>query len=93
MWQRSLVWVRILESNDDNLVVKSFITELVETLNAIRTTKLEEGSIPRVDDCCPQYYAPFECIQNMSGICRKTDYPASTGQCMLNQCHPFAKVQ
>jgi hypothetical protein len=49
--------------------LKYFVIELVETLTVIRTKKLEEGSIARVDDCCPQHWARFECIKNMNGIC------------------------
>ncbi|UJR06619.1 hypothetical protein I4U23_010903 [Adineta vaga] len=64
-------------------------TELVETLHAIETGNLIKGSISRVYDCCPQPIDAFDCIQNMSGICRDSDYPSVLGSCDLNKCKPF----
>ncbi|CAF0889952.1 unnamed protein product [Adineta steineri] len=64
-------------------------TELVESLHAIHTKNFIEGSIQRVFDCCPQPVDTFDCIQNMSGICRKNDYPEALGTCEPNKCTPF----
>ncbi|CAF1459066.1 unnamed protein product [Adineta ricciae] len=64
-------------------------TELVETLYALETGNLIKGSISRVDDCCPQPTDAFECIKNMSGICRNSDYPITLGSCEPNKCKPF----
>ncbi|CAF4036242.1 unnamed protein product, partial [Rotaria sp. Silwood1] len=67
-------------------------TELVETLHAIETGQLIQGSIAQVFDCCPQPIDAFDCIKNMSGICRKNDYPVPLGKCEPNKCQPFATV-
>ncbi|CAF4236522.1 unnamed protein product, partial [Rotaria sordida] len=64
--------------------------EVVESLHAIQTGQLIEGSIARVADCCPQPVDPFLCIMKLGGICSATDYPTPTGQCIPNQCTPFA---
>jgi hypothetical protein len=61
-------------------------------LHAIQTGSLKEGSIARVVDCCPQPVDPFQCITKLGGICLAADYPATTGQCVPNQCKPFATV-
>nr|ACD54672.1 cysteine protease [Adineta vaga] len=67
-------------------------TELVETLYAIETRHLIKGSISQVYDCCPQPIGAFECIQNMSGICRDVDYSVPLGSCDLNRCKPLTTV-
>ncbi|UJR17998.1 hypothetical protein I4U23_004899 [Adineta vaga] len=67
-------------------------TELVETLHAIETGNLIKGSSSRVLDCCPQPIDAFECIKNMSGICRDSDYPTPLGSCEPNKCQPFTTV-
>ncbi|CAF1444752.1 unnamed protein product [Adineta steineri] len=64
-------------------------TELIESLHAIHTKNFIEGSIQRVFDCCPQPADTFICIQNMSGICRKNDYPVALETCEPNKCIPF----
>ncbi|CAF0820288.1 unnamed protein product [Adineta steineri] len=64
-------------------------TELVETLYAIENGQLIEGSIPQVFDCCPQPIDVFNCINNLSGICRKNDYPDIRWRCESNKCTPF----
>ncbi|UJR11039.1 hypothetical protein I4U23_015223 [Adineta vaga] len=64
-------------------------TELVETLKAIEAKNFIEGSISRVYDCCPQSIDVFECIRNMSGICKNSDYPTALKKCEPNQCKPF----
>ncbi|CAF0890452.1 unnamed protein product [Adineta steineri] len=68
-------------------------TELVESLHAIHTKNFIEGSIQRVFDCCPQPADTFVCIQNISGICRKNDYPEALGTCEPDKCTPFTTVQ
>lgn len=67
-------------------------TELVESLYAISTNKLIEGSLYRVFDCCPQPVDQFECIKKMGGICRKDDYSTAQGKCEPNQCTPFTNI-
>ncbi|CAF1551314.1 unnamed protein product, partial [Rotaria sordida] len=64
--------------------------EVVESFHTIQTAQLVEGSIARVADCCPQPVDPFLCIMKLGGICSATDYPTPTGQCIPNQCTPFA---
>jgi len=64
--------------------------EVVESLHAIQTGQLEEGSVARVIDCCPQPVDPFQCVIKLGGICRQADYPSTTGQCVPDQCQPFA---
>ncbi|CAF1287006.1 unnamed protein product [Didymodactylos carnosus] len=64
--------------------------ELIESLYAIQTTKLEAGSVERVDDCCPQHLVPFDCIKKLGGICHAADYPKTTGDCNPTACKPFA---
>ena len=66
--------------------------ELVESLHAIEAHELIDGSIPQVYDCCAQPADAFDCIRNMSGICRKKDYPEKLGRCEPNLCKPFATV-
>ncbi|UJR06933.1 hypothetical protein I4U23_011222 [Adineta vaga] len=68
----------------------TFYIELVESLFAIEGKQLIEGSISRIFDCCPQPNDTFECIQNMSGICKNSDYPTALHKCEPNQCKPFA---
>ncbi|UJR11812.1 hypothetical protein I4U23_015992 [Adineta vaga] len=65
-------------------------TEVVESLHAIETHQLIQGSTAQVFDCCPQPIDAFDCIKNMSGICRKSDYPKPLGKCEPNKCQPFA---
>ncbi|CAM2719641.1 unnamed protein product [Rotaria socialis] len=65
-------------------------TELAETLHAINTKNLIRGSVGRTFDCCPQPIDAFDCIKNMSGICRETDYPTALGTCETNKCKPFS---
>ncbi|CAF1571642.1 unnamed protein product [Adineta ricciae] len=65
-------------------------TELVESLFAIERKQLIEGSVSRIFDCCPQPIDTFECIQNMSGICKNSDYSSVRHKCEPNQCKPFA---
>ncbi|CAF1464181.1 unnamed protein product [Adineta steineri] len=65
-------------------------TELVETLYAIETDNLIQGSISQVFDCCPQPIDQFDCIMNFSGICRNSDYPESLDTCKPDKCKPFA---
>jgi hypothetical protein len=65
---------------------------VVESLHAIQTGNLAEGSVARVADCCPQAVDPLQCITKLGGICHLADYPKPTGQCVPNQCKPFAKV-
>ncbi|CAF1046211.1 unnamed protein product [Adineta ricciae] len=65
-------------------------TEVVESLHAIETGELIQGSVEQVYDCCPQPIDAFDCIMNMSGICRKTDYPEPLNKCEPNKCQPFA---
>jgi hypothetical protein len=81
-----------VENNELIILFHNYSTELVETLHAIRTKTLIEGSFQRVYDCCPQSADVFDCIQNMSGICRKTDYPEALGTCEPNKCKPFTTV-
>ena len=66
--------------------------ELVESFHAIQTGELIQGSIGQVFDCCAQPLDAFDCIKNISGVCRKTDYPKPLGKCELNTCKPFATV-
>ncbi|CAF4643022.1 unnamed protein product, partial [Rotaria sp. Silwood1] len=66
--------------------------EVIESLHVIQTGQLVEGSIARVVDCCPQPVDPFQCIMKLGGICSAGDYPTPTGQCIPNQCTPFAYV-
>ncbi|CAF3353192.1 unnamed protein product [Rotaria sp. Silwood1] len=68
-------------------------SEVIESLHAIQTGQLVEGSVARVADCCPQPVDPFQCIKKLGGICRAADYPTRTGQCIPNQCTPFAHLQ
>ena len=70
-----------------------FIAEVVETLHAIQTKQLVAGSAARVADCCPQPVDELECVAKLGGICRATDYPKTTGQCLPNKCQPFARVR
>jgi len=77
------------EGLQGEIVVAIVSTELVETLHAIKSKTLIEGSVGRVFDCCPQPMDQFECIMNLSGICSQNDYPASLGKCEPNQCKPF----
>ena len=58
-----------------NLIHALVIAEVVETLHAIQTKQLIEGSVARVSDCCPQPVDALECIAKLGGICRATDYP------------------
>ena len=67
--------------------------EVVESLNAIQTQRLEEGSVDRVVDCCTEQLETLQCILKQGGICRAADYPATTGQCIPNKCRPFARVR
>ncbi len=64
----------------------------METLHAIETGNLTKGSISQKYDCCPQPIDAFECIKNMSGICRDSDYPTALGSCQPNTCKPFTTV-
>ncbi|CAF0807713.1 unnamed protein product [Rotaria sp. Silwood1] len=74
--------------------VEAIVTvEVIESLHAIQTGQLVEGSVARVADCCPQPVDPFQCIKKLGGICRAADYPTPTGQCIPNQCTPFAHLQ
>ncbi|CAF4543178.1 unnamed protein product [Rotaria sp. Silwood1] len=74
--------------------VEAIVTvEVIESLHAIQTEQLVEGSVARVADCCPQPVDPFQCIKKLGGICRAADYPTPTGQCIPNQCTPFAHLQ
>ena len=65
----------------------------METLHAIETKNLVEGSIARVFDCCAQSADQFNCIMNLSGICSNNDYPVALGTCEPNKCKPFATVR
>jgi hypothetical protein len=82
-----------LKSNNLSLLFDNYLTELVETLHAINTKNLIEGSVGRVFDCCPQPIDQFDCIMKLGGICRQTDYPESLGQCAPNKCEPFTTVR
>ncbi|CAF4353496.1 unnamed protein product, partial [Didymodactylos carnosus] len=64
--------------------------ESIESLYAIQTKNLEEGSVERVSDCCPQHLVPFDCIKKLGGICHAADYPKPTGDCDPTACKPFA---
>jgi hypothetical protein len=81
-----------VKNSNLSLLFDHYCTELVETLYAIETDNLIEGSIPQVFDCCPQPIDAFDCIKNLSGICRKNDYPDVLGTCDPNKCTPFTTV-
>jgi len=74
------------------VLYRSHILEVIETLAAIKTGRLREGSIARVIDCCPEQVDPFQCIYKQGGICLLSDYPAVTGQCIPDKCKPFFNV-
>jgi hypothetical protein len=87
----------LLVSIDKTILVKlvlykSHILEVIETLAAIETGNLRQGSIARVIDCCPEQVDPFQCISKQGGICLAADYPAVTGQCVPDKCKPFFNV-
>jgi hypothetical protein len=71
---------------------KNNILEVIESFHAIKTGKLEEGSVARVIDCCPQPVDPFQCIIKLGGLCRAADYPITTGQCIADKCKPVITV-
>ena len=75
------------------LLIDNYLIEVVESLHAIYTNNLIEGSIPRIYDCCLQAEPDiFECIQKLGGICRKPDYPEIVDKCEPNACNPFTTV-
>ena len=72
--------------------IKKNIVEVIESLHAIQTGQLTAGSPARVADCCPQPVDVFQCIKKLGGICSAASYPKPTGQCIPDQCTPFAHV-
>ncbi|CAF1473762.1 unnamed protein product [Adineta ricciae] len=89
-WRDKKVITEVYHGELGVIVTAIVSTELVESLHAIETGELIDGSIPQVFDCCPQPIDAFDCIQNMSGVCRKIDYPEKLGRCEPNICKPFA---
>ncbi|CAF1303723.1 unnamed protein product [Adineta steineri] len=89
-WRDKGVITEVYHGEVGVIVTSVVSTELVESLHAIKTGELIEGSIPQVYDCCAQPADAFDCIKNMSGICRKEDYPEALGRCQLDICKPFA---
>ncbi|CAF0789824.1 unnamed protein product [Adineta ricciae] len=89
-WREKGVITEVYHDEVGMIVTAVVSTELVETLHAIETGKLIAGSISQVYDCCQQPVDAFDCIKNMSGICRKVDYPKELGKCQPNTCTPFA---
>jgi hypothetical protein len=90
--QLAAVGKNFLNSSIETFFLKNDTLELVESLHAIKTKSLEEGSINRLLDCCPLESNPFECITKLEGICHAADYPSLTGQCEPNKCQPFTRV-
>ncbi|CAF1576261.1 unnamed protein product [Adineta steineri] len=89
-WRDKGVITEVYHGEVGVIVTAVVSTELVESLHAIKTGELIEGSIPQVYDCCRQPIDAFDCIKNMSGICRKEDYPKPLGRCQRDICKPFA---
>ncbi|CAF1264226.1 unnamed protein product [Adineta ricciae] len=73
------------------MVLSVVSTEVIESLHAIKTKKLVQGSSARVYDCCQTIDDPFDCLKNLTGICRQSDYPDILRQCNPNQCTIYAK--
>ncbi|CAF0889933.1 unnamed protein product [Adineta steineri] len=88
-WRDKGVITEVYHDEVGEIVTAVVSTELVESLHAIKTGELIAGSIPQVYDCCPQPIDAFDCIKNMSGICRKEDYPKALGRCQPDICKPF----
>jgi hypothetical protein len=90
---QSLLWVSVHKRKQPKFIsYRNFISEVIESWNAIQTKTLADGSVARVLDCCPQEVDTFQCIQKLGGICSEGDYPKPTGQCQPNKCKPFARV-
>ncbi|UJR34936.1 hypothetical protein I4U23_027712 [Adineta vaga] len=89
-WRTKGVITELYQGEVGEIVTAIVSTQLVESLHAIETRQLIDGSISQVYDCCRQPIDAFNCIKNMSGICRKTDYPKALGRCEPNICKPFA---
>ena len=71
---------------------KHSISEVIETLNTIKTGQIVRGSVARVIDCCPQPVDPFQCIKKLGGLCAEGAYPTPLGQCKPDQCKPVISV-
>ncbi|UJR19305.1 hypothetical protein I4U23_022434, partial [Adineta vaga] len=89
-WRNRGVITEVYHDEVGEIVTAVVGTEVVESLHAIETGKLIAGSISQVYDCCRQPIDTFDCIKNMSGICRKIDYPKALGRCEPNLCKPYA---
>ncbi len=90
--QVAAVGKNFFNSYIETFFLKNDTLELVESLYAIKTKSLEQGSIGPLVDCCPLESNPFECITKLEGICHLADYPYIRGQCEPNQCRPFTRV-
>ncbi|CAF4452864.1 unnamed protein product [Rotaria socialis] len=89
-WRTKGVITPVIEEGPIGVILGPLVaTELVESLHAIHTNNLTEGSIPRVYDCCLVAPDPFECMMKLGGICRKIDYPKILDKCEPNACKPF----
>ena len=69
-------------------------SEVIESLQAIRSNKLEQGSVDQVASCCSNSIDIFDCIQSKLGgaICRQGTYNTSAVACDQTSCQPFARV-
>ncbi|CAF1203092.1 unnamed protein product [Adineta steineri] len=93
-WRTKGVITPVRDEGQRGEIVTAIVsTELVETLHAINSEKLTEGSVGRVFDCCPQSIDQFDCIMNLGGICKQTDYPQPVDKCEPNKCEPFTRIQ
>ncbi|CAF4316889.1 unnamed protein product [Rotaria magnacalcarata] len=90
-WREKGVITPVIEQGELAVIQGPLVaTEVVESLYAIYTNNLTEGSIPRIYDCCLQAEPDiFECIQKLGGICRKPGYPEIVNKCEPNACNPF----
>ncbi|CAF4553727.1 unnamed protein product, partial [Rotaria magnacalcarata] len=93
-WREKGVITPVIEQGELAVIQGPLVaTEVVESLYAIYTNNLTEGSIPRIYDCCLQAEPDiFECIQKLGGICRKPGYPEIVNKCEPNACNPFTTI-
>ena len=77
----------------DKMIVADH-SEVIESLQAIRSNKLEQGSVDQVASCCSNSIDIFDCIQSKLGgaICRQGTYNTSAAACDRTSCQPFARV-
>ncbi|XP_046564634.1 ervatamin-B-like [Haliotis rubra] len=68
--------------------------ECMESWNAIKTGQMLNTSYQEIADCCRAHNdTVFDCVHNIGGVCSEKDYPALTGQCRNNTCHPGLQIQ